>query len=120
MKGPDEKELSCRRSEYLKKLRITAKIAYKTKDMEPLISIETYNPEKRQNIEFVMRTIHDLESLSVHIVSTLGGHIVPVLKPSVLTEKDLTISSKHIHDYLVALQRNKYCRQDTKYFCFLL
>ena len=44
MKHPEEKELSCKRSEYLKKLKITAKISHKTKDMEPLISIETYNP----------------------------------------------------------------------------
>ena len=34
-----DEELSSRRSEYLKGLRVAAKITHKTKDMEPLISI---------------------------------------------------------------------------------
>lgn len=67
-----------------------------------------------------MRTLDDLDSLSAHMVQHYGGHIIPVLSQSVLSNKDLEGSNNDIQNYIVALQRNKYCRQDIHFFCFLI
>lgn len=119
MKKSDDKALSVRRSEYLKGLRITSKINHRTKDLQNLISIETFDIQKQTIVELVMRNIHDVESLSLYIVNQYGGHIIPVFKPDA-SEKDIDLLNAKIQKYLNALQRNKYCRQDPRFYCFLI
>lgn len=52
-----EKQLAVQRANYIKKLKITVKGSQKTQDFDQLIVIETYNLEKKQSVELIMRKL---------------------------------------------------------------
>ena len=118
----EKQELAIKRSEFLKHLQIRVKSSQKTTDRDQLIAIETFNTHTKQNIEIVMRKLSELDFLVEYLNNQYGGHIIPFIKSDLYFQKNLNMEelTPTISNYLNDLRHNRYCRQDSKLYCFLI
>lgn len=73
-------------------------------------------------MELVMRRLSELDSLIAHMNKQYGGHIIPVFSFDLFYQEKLEIDElvPAIQEYFYDLRNNKYCRQDAKFYCFLI
>lgn len=78
--------------------------------------------EKSCSVELVMRRLSELDSLISHLNRQYGGHIIPTFSFDLYyqSEFDLAELMPAIREYFHDLKHNKYCRQDSKLYCFLI
>lgn len=117
-----QRELAIRRAEYLKKLKIRVKESHKKIDEDRLIIIETFNTDKNISVELVMRRLSELDCFVAHVNNQFGGHIIPVFKYDLYFQESINMGKLvgDIEEYLNDLKHNKYCRQDLKFYCFII
>lgn len=117
-----QRELAIRRAEFIKKLKIKVKSSAKTYDQDQLILIETFNTEKNNSVQLVMRRLSQLDSLIEYMNSEYGGHIIPTFSHDLYYQDSLEMGEiiPAIQEYLQDLKNNKYCRQDIKFYCFII
>lgn len=89
---------------------------------DKLILIETFNTEKNVAVELVMRRVNELDCLVSHINQQYGGHIIPHFAYDLYFQDSFDMESLvlDIEGYLNDLKHNKYCRQDLKFYCFMI
>jgi hypothetical protein len=73
-------------------------------------------------VELVMRKLSELDSLISHLNHHYGGHIIPTFPHDLYFQNRLHMPDiiSAVQDYLLDLKHNKYCRQDAKFYCFII